>query len=85
MKLSTSVLDLDLSEIEKRITRFIKTYVENAGVNGIVVGLSGGIDSGTIAALSSRAIGGDKVLGLLQAPLRLGFKCSIGYVRITNL
>jgi NAD+ synthase len=65
MKLSPSVLDLDLSEIEKRITRFIKTYVENAGVDGIVVGLSGGIDSGTIAALSSRAIGGDKVLGLL--------------------
>jgi NAD+ synthase len=65
MKLSPSVLNLDLSEIEKRITRFIKTYVENAGVNGIVVGLSGGIDSGTIAALSSRAIGGDKVLGLL--------------------
>jgi len=65
MKLSPSVLDLDLSEIESRITRFIKIYVENAGVNGIVVGLSGGIDSGTIAALSSRAIGGETVLGLL--------------------
>jgi NAD+ synthase len=65
MKLSSSVLDLDLPEIEKRIRRFIKEYVENAGVEGIVVGLSGGIDSGTIAALSSLAIGGKRVLGLL--------------------
>jgi NAD+ synthase len=65
MKLSSSALDLDLPEIEKRIRRFIKEYVENAGVEGIVVGLSGGIDSGTIAALSSLAIGGKRVLGLL--------------------
>jgi NAD+ synthase len=65
MKLSPSVLDLNVPEIEKRIRRFITKYVENAGVEGIVVGLSGGIDSGTIAALSSLAIGGDKVLGLL--------------------
>jgi NAD+ synthase len=65
MKLSLSVLDLDLPEIEKRIRRFIKEYVENAGVEGIIVGLSGGIDSGTIAALSSLAIGGERVLGLL--------------------
>ncbi len=65
MKLTTSSLDIDFSEAEKRISRFIKEYVENAGAKGIVLGLSGGIDSGTIAALSSRAIGGDKVLGLM--------------------
>jgi NAD+ synthase len=60
-----SVLEIDFSEAEKRICRFIKEYVENAGAKGIVLGLSGGIDSGTIAALSSRAIGGNKVLGLM--------------------
>ncbi len=65
MKLTPSVLDIDFSEAEKRICRFIKEYVENAGAKGIVLGLSGGIDSGTIAALSGRAIGGDKVLGLM--------------------
>jgi NAD+ synthase len=48
-----------------RIRRFIKEYVENAGADGIVLGLSGGIDSGTIAALSSLAIGGDRVIGLM--------------------
>ncbi len=65
MKLTPSVLDMDLSETEKRIRRFIKEYVENAGAKGIVLGLSGGIDSATIAALASRAIGGENVLALM--------------------
>jgi NAD+ synthase len=56
---------MDFSEIQKRICRFIKEYLENAGAKGIVLGLSGGIDSGTIAALSSLAIGGENVLGLM--------------------
>lgn len=65
MKLAPSVLELDLAETEKRIIMFIKNYVENAGAGGIVLGLSGGVDSNTIAALSSLAIGGDHVLGLM--------------------
>jgi NAD+ synthase len=65
VKLTPSVLDLDFTEIEKRICRFIKEYIKNAGANGIVLGLSGGIDSGTIAALSSLSIGGENVLGLM--------------------
>lgn len=56
---------MDFSETQKRICRFIKEYVENTGAKGIVLGLSGGIDSGTIAALSSLAIGGENVLGLM--------------------
>jgi NAD+ synthase len=54
-----------LPEVEKRIRRFIKEYVEKAGADGIVLGLSGGIDSSTVAALSSLAIGGDRVIGLM--------------------
>ena len=65
MKLTPSVLELDLPETAKRITRFIKEYVMNSGAEGIVLGLSGGVDSNTIAALSSLSIGGDKVLGLM--------------------
>jgi NAD+ synthase len=65
LKLTPFVLEMDFSEAQKRICRFIKEYVENAGAKGIVLGLSGGIDSGTIAALSSLAIGGDNVLGLM--------------------
>jgi NAD+ synthase len=65
VKLVPSLLDIDFSEAQSRICRFIKEYLENAGVKGIVLGLSGGIDSATIAALSSRAIGGENVLGLI--------------------
>ena len=65
MRLTPSVLELDLPEVEKRITRFIKEYVEKSGADGIVLGLSGGVDSNTIAALSSLSIGGERVMGLL--------------------
>ena len=65
MKSAPSVLELDWSETEKRIRRFIKQYVENSGADGIVLGLSGGVDSSTTAALSSLAIEGDRVLGLI--------------------
>jgi NAD+ synthase len=65
VRLIPSVLNLDFSEAEKRITRFIKEYVEKAESSGIILGLSGGVDSNTIAALSSLSIGGDRVLGLL--------------------
>lgn len=66
MKLTPSILNLDFTEVEKRITSFIKDYVSNAHAKGIVLGLSGGIDSATIAALSSKAIGSENVLGLLM-------------------
>jgi NAD+ synthase len=65
VKLTPAVLDLNLPEVENRISRFIRDYVEKAGASGIVLGLSGGVDSSTIAALSSLSVGGDKVLGLL--------------------
>ena len=65
MNLASSVLDLDWPEVETKIKRFIKDYVEKSGAKGIVLGLSGGIDSCTTAALSALAIDGDKVLGLL--------------------
>ncbi len=64
MDLTPSVLDLEWTEVEKRIEHFIKDYVEKSGAKGIVLGLSGGVDSCTVAALSARAIGGSKVLGL---------------------
>lgn len=65
MKLSPEALELDWSETTDKIKRFIKDYVEKAGAEGIVLGLSGGIDSCTVAALSALAIGGKNVLGLM--------------------
>jgi NAD+ synthase len=65
LELEPSVLELNLPDIESRIKRFIRTYLENSGAEGIVLGMSGGIDSNTIAALSALAVGGEKVLGLM--------------------
>jgi len=65
LDLKPSVLDINLVDVENRIKRFIKSYVENSGASGIVLGMSGGVDSNTVAGLSALAIGGDKVLGLM--------------------
>jgi NAD+ synthase len=65
VKLTPSVLEMDFGEIQKRVCRFIKEYVENAEAKGIVLGLSGGVDSAVTAALASRALGGENVLALL--------------------
>jgi NAD+ synthase len=65
LELKPSVLELNLPDVETRIKRFIRAYIENSGAKGIVLGMSGGIDSNTIAALSALAIGGDKVIGLM--------------------
>jgi len=66
MKLTPEVLEIDLPNVEKRLVRFIKEYVKTSEVTGgIVLGLSGGIDSNTIAVLSAMAIGGDHVIGLI--------------------
>lgn len=65
MELTSSILDLNWSEVETKIRSFIKDYVKKSGAKGIVLGLSGGIDSSTTAALSALAIDGNKVFGLL--------------------
>ena len=44
------------------LSDFIKTYVENAHADGIVIGLSGGIDSAVTAVLCKNALGKEKVL-----------------------
>ena len=64
LKLTNEALALDLSTAATRIKRFIKDYVEKTKAKGVVIGLSGGIDSSTAAALAALAIGGDKISAL---------------------
>lgn len=64
MKLKTEVLQLDSTTAKARIKRFITDYVEKSEATGVVLNISGGVDSCTTAALSSLALGGSKVLGI---------------------
>jgi len=53
-----------LKEIN-RISKWIFDYVRYAGASGVVVGLSGGIDSALAAAIASKSLGFRNVLGLI--------------------
>ncbi|MGC8961784.1 MAG: NAD(+) synthase, partial [Candidatus Bathyarchaeia archaeon] len=56
---------LDYERERRRITGFIRGTVEEAGSKGVVLGLSGGVDSSVAAALCAEALGSERVLGLL--------------------
>ncbi len=60
------VTSIDYSRIESLLREFIQEQVEDAGVRGVVVGVSGGVDSATVLALSVRALGKDRVMGLVM-------------------
>jgi len=49
-----------------RCARFIERVLAEAGRDRLVVGLSGGIDSAVAAGLAVRALGADRVLGVMM-------------------
>lgn len=49
----------------KNLTKWIKEYVDNSGAKGVVIGLSGGIDSCVVASLAVKALGKENVYGAL--------------------
>jgi len=53
-----------MEEVAGEIARWLREYAEGAGARGYVVGLSGGIDSATVAALCQQAVG-DEVLAVM--------------------
>ena len=62
---SAAALDIDAEQVTARIVSGIRSILRNdLKRRGIVVGLSGGIDSSVTAALAVRAIGSERVFGL---------------------
>lgn len=57
---------LDCPLVEKVLVSFVRNEVRRVGLDSVVLGLSGGIDSAVSAALATRALGGDKVLGVMM-------------------
>jgi NAD+ synthase len=58
-------LALNAPLAEAVLTSFIRDAVDTSGTQGVVVGLSGGIDSSLAAALAARALGPERVHGFL--------------------
>jgi NAD+ synthase len=66
MQSKSESLSLDYGKVEEEILQFIRKIVADAGSKGAVIGLSGGIDSAVVGALLVRALGKDKVVGILM-------------------
>jgi len=64
--LSIEALRIDCHKVEHEILEFIKRTVKEANAKGVIVGLSGGIDSSVTATLCVRALGPKKVIGVLM-------------------
>lgn len=48
----------------KKIIKFIRDYYKSNNLGGVVLGISGGKDSGVVAALFTEALGAENVLGV---------------------
>src|SRR2546428_805439 len=56
---------MNFEKILNIITLFIADEVSKRNSKGVVLGLSGGLDSSVVAALAVRAVGNKKVVGII--------------------
>ncbi|QCW04586.1 NAD+ synthase [Natrinema pallidum] len=57
--------EAELEQRREHITQFVRDRVDAAGADGVVLGLSGGIDSTLVGHLAVEALGADAVHGLV--------------------
>ncbi len=56
---------MSYENIKSQLTQFLKTEVEKAGLDSVIVGISGGLDSAIVAVLCKEVFG-DKMRGVLM-------------------
>jgi len=56
--------EIDAEQTVGLIVAFIRSQLEQTGFGRVVMGLSGGVDSATVAFLCARAIGAEQLLGV---------------------
>ncbi|MDG6929422.1 MAG: NAD(+) synthase [Nitrososphaerota archaeon] len=57
---------IDLDEARRKMVEFIRLKVDEAGAEGAVLGISGGVDSALTAYLAVEALGNRRVLGVMM-------------------
>ena len=66
MELTVEQLQIDAEALSQKLEVFIQTSVGDFNRDGVIIGLSGGLDSSLVLALSVAALGPDKVVGLIM-------------------
>ena len=67
MQVDSGVLAIDADSIIRDIENALRRdVISTSRRKGVVVGVSGGIDSSVVAALAARALGPERVLALLM-------------------
>jgi NAD+ synthase len=59
-------LKIDPEAVSQKLEGFIQTSLGDFNREGVIIGLSGGLDSSVVLALSVAALGPDKVVGLIM-------------------
>jgi NAD+ synthase len=62
----TSSMRIEPEPLSQHLENFIKEYVDKLERDGVILGLSGGIDSAVVAALCARAVGAGNTLALIM-------------------
>ncbi len=61
-----SRMRIDTEELSLALQTFVREHMEKLQRDGVVLGLSGGLDSSVVAALCARAVGPKKTLALMM-------------------
>ncbi|MCR5184954.1 MAG: NAD(+) synthase [Bacilli bacterium] len=56
---------MKLEEYLKVIEKFLQDYLQSTNAKGYVLGISGGVDSSLVSVLTRKAVGKDKVTGIM--------------------
>jgi NAD+ synthase len=59
-------LKIDEKKTVEVLSGFIKNELKKAGLNNLVLGISGGLDSAVVATISVKAIGSENVTGVMM-------------------
>ena len=78
---SPKVFDLDADAVVDYLAGFIREKVVAAGRTGVVLGLSGGLDSSLVAHLAARALGPENVHGYVL-PYRTSSPESLAHAKL---